>query len=103
MKTLKTLYLPLLILALLSMVSTRAYAYDIVAENIYGVKIFYNYINDGTELEVTSGDAKYSGQVFIPKEVTHHEKTLKVTSIGDNAMTYGDAVAKFECNDEIRI
>ena len=80
----KTLLI-IMALAGLFLSASEAYAYDIVAENIYGVKVYYNYINDGTELEVTSGDAKYSGQVFIPKEVTHHEKTLKVTSIGDNA------------------
>ena len=80
----KTLLI-IMALAGLFLSASEAYAYDIVAENIYGVKVYYNYINDGTELEVTSGDAKYSGQVLIPKEVTHHEKTLKVTSIGDNA------------------
>lgn len=47
----KTILFTLLIL----MASSKVYAYDIAVENADGVTIFYNYINDGTELEVTHG------------------------------------------------
>ena len=85
MKAMKTLYLPLLILAILSMVSTKVYAYDIAVKNADGKNIYYNYINGGEELEVTFGDGKYSGSVNIPEEVTHMNSTRKVTSIGESA------------------
>ena len=38
---------------LLSMVGTKALAYDFEAKNADGVTIYYNYINDGKELAVT--------------------------------------------------
>ncbi|MBR1519528.1 MAG: leucine-rich repeat protein [Prevotella sp.] len=70
--------------ALLSLFSVTASAYDIAVEN-EGVTIYYNYINDGTELEVTyevTGYNSYSGVVVIPEEVTYNGKTYNVTSIG---------------------
>ena len=71
---------------LLSMVGTKAFAYDIAVENADGVTIYYNYINDGKELEVTyQGNYKYYGSVVIPKEVTYVNRTRKVTSIGRQA------------------
>ena len=75
---------------LLSMVGTKAFAYDIAVKNADGVTIYYNYINDGKELEVTrnSNNDFYSGSVVIPKEVTYMNRTRKVTSIGDYAF-YG--------------
>ena len=60
-------------------------AYDIEVKNSDGVTIFYNYINNGTELEVTGSskyNVKYSGTVVIPEEVTDGDETLKVTGIG---------------------
>ena len=64
-----------------------ASAYDIEVQNADGVTIFYIYINDGTELEVTrsSYSNKYQGNVAIPEEVTYMNRTRKVTSIGDYA------------------
>ena len=62
-------------------------AHDIVVQNADGVTIYYNYINDGTELEVTyrGSNYKYQGNVAIPEEVTYMNRTRKVTSIGDEA------------------
>ena len=82
---------------LLSMVGTKALAYDIAVENTDGVTIYYNYINDGKELEVTSRGSKgsYFGSVVIPEEVTYMKKTLKVTSIGGRAF--------YECSSLISI
>ena len=78
----KTILFTLLIL----MAGTKAYAadYDIAVENADGVTFYYNYINDGKELEVTS-NRSYSGNIVIPNEVTYMNRTRKVTSIGDGA------------------
>jgi len=76
---------------LLSMVGIKALAYDIAVENADGVTIYYNYINDGKELEVTYKTEfydSYSGSVVIPVEVTYMNRALKVTSIGDRAFLY---------------
>ena len=78
---------------LLSMVGSKALAayYDIEVENADGVTIYYNYINNGTELEVTSkyrGSNSYSSSVVIPEEVTYMNRTRKVTSIGEYAFEY---------------
>ena len=69
-----------------------ASAHDIEVQNADGVTIYYNYINDGTELEVTfRGDSYYSfsgeyqGNVAILEEVTYMNRTRKVTSIGGDA------------------
>lgn len=72
---------------LLSMIGTKASAYDIAVENSDGVTIYYNYINDGKELKVTykNIDDRYGGSVVIPEEVTYMDRTRKVTSIGDKA------------------
>ena len=65
-----------------------ASAHDIAVENADGVTIYYNYINDGKELEVTFRGSKYDsysdeyqGNVAIPEEATYMNRTRKVTSI----------------------
>ena len=61
-------------------------AYDIAVKNADGVTIYYNYINDNTELAVTfSGSQDYQGNIVIPEEVTYMNRTRKVTSIGRDA------------------
>ena len=67
------------------MISIKAFAYEIEAQNIDGVIIYYNFINNGTELEVTKGNSSYNGNVIIPEEITYMNKTYKVTSIGNEA------------------
>ena len=76
----KKLFLVMMLLALPLVAS----AYDIAVENADGVTIYYNYINDGTELEVTRSGL-YTGVVNIPEEVTYMSRTRKVTSIGYRA------------------
>ena len=85
----KKLFLSTLLLALPLLAS----AYDIAAENEDGVTIYYNYINNGTEFEVTykslSSSDHYSAAVInIPEEVTYMSRTRKVTSIGDYAFQH---------------
>ena len=72
-----------------------ASAHDIEVQNADGKTIYYNYINDGTELQVTYGGSNYNsylneyqGNVVIPEEVTYMNRTRKVTSIGSYAF-YG--------------
>ena len=81
----KQLNISILLAVLMSMVGAKAFAYDIEVKNADGVTIFYNYISDGLELEVTKGNSSYSGNVVIPDEVTYMNRTRKVTSIGNIA------------------
>ena len=82
---------------LISMMGLKVFAYDIKVENADGVTIYYNYINDGKELEVTYsflanmtpyGYSDYVGDITIPEEVSYMNRIRKVTSIGENAF-YG--------------
>jgi len=65
-----------------------ASAHDIKVQNADGVTIYYNYINNGTELEVTYCSYEYQGNVAIPEEVTYMNRTRKVTSIGERAFSF---------------
>ena len=75
------------LIVLMSMIGTKAYAYDIAVENADGITIYYNYVNNGKDLEVTRMDSyqHYEGKVVIPEEVTYMTRIRKVTSIGGNA------------------
>ena len=91
----KQIKLTFLLAVLMSMVGAKSFAYDIEVKNADGVTIYYNYINNSTELEVTyrgssasSYSNDYTGNVVIPSEVTYNNKTYSVTSIGENAF-YG--------------
>ena len=68
-------------------VTSEAYAYDIVEKNADGVTVYYNYFNEGRELEVTNSGSygTYFGSLVIPEEVTFMNRTRKVTSIGSSA------------------
>ena len=84
---------PLLIL-LLCMIGANVSAHDIEVPNADGVTIYYNYINDNTELAVTFAGNwegytinEYSGVVVIPEEVTIDGHTLKVTRINNSAFS----------------
>ena len=80
-------YYRYLLLLLLSLTGAKTYAYDIAVANDDGVTIYYNYINNGTELEVTRGYYSYSGVVNIPSLVTYMNRTRNVTSIGNSAFS----------------
>ena len=77
----------IIVMALMAMTANaQASAYDIEVENADGVTIYYNYINDGKELEVTYKSLNsYRGNIVIPEEVTYMKRTRKVTSIGYHA------------------
>ena len=84
----------LLLLAMI-LLPLVASAHDIEVKNADGVTIYYNYFNNGTELEVTFRGSSYNdysneyqGNVAIPEEVTYMNRTRKVTSIGNYAFYY---------------
>ena len=79
---------------LMSMVGLNTSAHDIEVKNAYNVTIYYNYINNSTELAVTyrgpsysSYSDEYTGDVVIPESVTYDNKTYSVTSIGSYAFS----------------
>lgn len=74
-----------LISILFGVVKGQAMVHDIAVKNADSVTIYYNYINDGKELEVTGQG--YIGSVVIPEEVTYQNITRKVTSIEDYALS----------------
>ena len=85
----------LLLILSFSMRGLMVSAHDIEVPNADGVMIYYNYINDGKELEVSFlgnwygfVDNEYSGGVVIPEKVIIEERTLEVTSIGSGAFSY---------------
>ena len=84
-----------LLLFVMMVLPFMANAHDIEVQNADGVTIYYNYNNNGTELEVTFRGSSYNdysneyqGNVVIPEEVTFMYGTLKVTSIGSGAFRY---------------
>ena len=79
--------LTFLLTLLLSMICIKSYAHDIEVKNADGVTIYYNWINDSTELEVTYlGNHYYTrgyqGNIVIPETVNYNGKTYPVKSIG---------------------
>lgn len=53
----KRIYLYYLLSDLLTLVGSKAYAYDLAVANDDGVTIYYNYIIEKTALGVTEGDS----------------------------------------------
>ena len=81
-----------LLLLVMMLLPVVASAHDIEVKNADGVTIYYNYVNNGAELEVTYRGTsysdysnEYSGNVVIPEEVTFMNRARRVTSIGDDA------------------
>ena len=79
----KQISITFLLTLLMSMMNNKAQAYDIAVKNADGVTIYYNFINNGTELEVAK--AHYSGVVNIPETVTYMNRMRSVTSISSEA------------------
>ena len=75
---------------LMSLMLTDVFAYDIEVENADGIKLYYSFINNSTELMVTSCDTKASGNVVIPEEIIYDGITYKVTCIGKFAVLNWD-------------
>lgn len=79
------------LLLFLTLLPLMAMAHDIAVKNADGVTIYYNWINNKTELAVTGKGSKKSssynhkGNVIIPESVTYQNKIYSVTAINDNA------------------
>ena len=88
---------------LMSMACKNVFAYDAAVKNNDGVTIYYNYISEGKELEVTYEKCEKIGTDYlswynssgyekltvinIPETVTTNGRNRKVTSIGDWAFS----------------
>ncbi len=79
-----------LLFLVMMMLPLVASAHDIEVANADGKTIYYNYINDGTELAVTfrgrnydEYENEYTGNIVIPEEVTYMSRARKVTRIGE--------------------
>lgn len=84
----KHINISILLTILMSMVGAKVSAsYDIAVENEDGITLYYNYISNGKELEVTNGFDEYEGIVRIPESVTYMNRTRKVTSISASAFS----------------
>ena len=77
---------------LMNVVGAKTFAHDFEMENADGVIIYYDFINDGSQLMVTyKGNSynkysdEYSGIVVIPESVTYSKKKYSVSSISDDA------------------
>ena len=85
-----------LLAALMTVGVGKSYAHDIEVANADGVTIYYNFINNRTELAVTNqasgywGTRSYGGKVVIPESVTYEDNTYPVTSINSGAFWYSD-------------
>ena len=77
--------------------STASYAYDFAVDSIY-----YNVTSENIlEVEVTSGDTDYSGDVVIPDTVTYDSITYSVTSIGEKAFYNCDGLTSVEIPNSV--
>ena len=76
-------------------ITTNVCAYDFSVKNSDGVELYYNYINDGKELEVTY-KVRTSGYLHdiinVPEEVTYMNRTRKVSQVGSFA--FYNSIAK---------
>ena len=75
----------------IGLMSVNSSAHNIEVKNADGVTIYYNYINNKTELAVTYPGSsyysykEYTGDLVIPEFVTYNGTTYSVTSIGGSA------------------
>ena len=81
-----------LMTTLICMICCNISAHDIAAVNANGMTIYYNWINEKTELEVTYPSrpisSTYAGDVVIPESVEYEGKKYPVTAIGASAFQY---------------
>lgn len=80
--------------ALMVMIGLKALAHDLSVPNADGKTIYYKWINNKTELQVSywgqssnySTD-RYTGNIVIPESVKYEEVSYRVTSIGNYAFS----------------
>ena len=92
---------------LMSMVGIKASAYDIVIANENGVDIYYNFINNKTELEVTNkGEGSYRvGNMIIPEEdlVYTFERTANSKSMEGRVIDTIDLITQISSEQYVII
>jgi len=83
----------------MSMVGINAFAHDIEVAKADGVTIYYNFINNQTELEVSyrgshrsSYSDEYNSSVVIPESVIYNGMAYAVTNIGEYAFYMCDGL-----------
>ena len=88
----KQSFITILLTMLMSMTGEKAFAHSIEVKNADDVTIYYNWINNNTELAVCyrgwgyeAYSDEYTGEVVIPESVKYNGNTYPVTSIGNNA------------------
>lgn len=102
-----------IVVLILLALSIDANAYDFSVKNAEGVTMYYNYINNGTEVEVTyeghykswnsselkydyyyRGSSAYDKTLVIPETVTYNGRNFPVTQLGSYAFadTYNYSV-----------
>ena len=88
----KQFRITILLTVLMSMFGTKSFAHDIEVANKDGITIYYNWINNNTELAVTykgnystDHQNEYIGNVVIPASVNYEGVMYNVTSIGPSA------------------
>lgn len=104
----KQFKITILLAVLMSMFGVKAYAHDIEVANKDGVTIYYNWINDKTELAVTyrgenyySYSNEYEGDVYIPKSIEYDGKTYSVASIQNYAFYGCSDMSSIEILDNV--
>ena len=98
----KRQYYVFLLTSILFHVGLETFAWDFRIQNDEGIMLYYNYINDGKELELTCdtfyGESEYYSNklrtIKVPSEVVYMNRTRKVTRIGKHAFWYVTCLQK---------
>ena len=107
-KIMKQQRLTFLLTLLMSMMGITASAHDIEAQNADGVTIYYEWINNNTELAVSfrgsdsyAYENEYSGNIVIPESVTYDGNTYSVTRIGYDAFSHCTDLTSIEIPNSV--
>lgn len=66
---------------LISVAIIKVVASDITTKNEVGIKCYYNFINDGKELELSSATTEYGKDLVIPDSIQYKGNYYPVTSV----------------------
>ncbi len=77
---------------MLLLVASCLFSVNVFAEAVEIDGIYYNLVTKAKQAEVTSNPSRYRGAVNIPETVSYNSVTYSVTSIGEDAFCYCDAL-----------
>lgn len=80
-----------------TMISTKAYAYDLEVDGLY-----YNLDMDNYTATVTSGDNKYAGDIVVPSQINYKTAKFDVVKIGSSAFSSCDGLTSVTISDGIK-